>query len=190
MGTFTLPGGKKATIRENRGHTYKFSLLLGEHQEHRFGQVMPPDEDFVCTAIEGVRLAPVAAEDLHRWTVFLQVRGKTVHEECLGLITPHDSVLETRVKKLEEMINGILSVEPSLASDDPTEVTFARRRQTLMRLGYKPGSVLDHRMLVMPYLIRSCEHWAVLVRRDAPLAEAQPEVPMTLMVRGVLATEV
>lgn len=114
-------------------------------------------------------------------TLFLN--QKRVWQQPLSLITPVDSVLEARVRRLESLVDGILATEMDPASRDPIERAMAKRRATLQKLGWKPYQPIDHRSLTIPLLVTPRDLLRVRVEcgEDGP----EREVPFRIYMSGV-----
>lgn len=184
-GQLRLPGGQAVSMSEHVDHHMVFDAELKRNWTQSFDIQMAVSESFVLLSIEGLLLQPVDPAILHRCLLTVSLSDKPMHRVVLGLVTPHDSVLEARMRRLEEMVDAILRTEMDEASEEPIERAMAKRRETLRRLGYKPGTVLDHRVIAKPLLFRETERGRVQLQ--CPDEDGMPKgpVPVRVVLRGI-----
>lgn len=180
-----LASGELVEVSEWLDTTREFDLVVsgrrGSTAHERF--TLDATEQLLVTAVEASVGRPVEKHELQSCHLQLDASDRPVFEIALAHIVVHDAVLEARVRRMEQLVDAILSTEMDIEAVDPIERRMAQRRATLQRLGYKPGAVLDHRVLVKPLHWRGCEQGAVRVRLDADISGGDLSVRVTL--RGV-----
>lgn len=178
-----LPNGQliDAHDRQDYLRTFEFQLQKGWTQRHEFH--MASSEHFLVFIVEASGVEPIPRHVLQDTELTITRSSRPELRITLDLITVHDSVLEARLRRLEDMVDAILSTEMDEASPDAIEARMAQRRAVLRRLGRKPTEVFDHRKLTQPIFFRECERGGVEVR----CAKTLPEEPRSVRVvlRGI-----
>ena len=171
-------------VRESLDRTipFDFELQCGWRfqQEHQLGQ----HEDFLLCVVEGAPLAPLAREMLAQARVYVEIGNQRLWEMSLDLITPHDSVLEARMSRLEAILDGLAQLQVPEGVDH-----IQRLHDGLQKLGWKPYTVADHRRLAKPLYVNykvACRFTVGVECSDSALFEAGVAYPWRCSVRGVL----
>jgi hypothetical protein len=144
---------------------------------------MGADEDFVVLQVEArvIGVEPEAVRGaLEQMRLTVAIMDKSVFEIDLASITVTDSVLETRVKRLESLLDGIVSAEAG------KDETVDRLRATLLRLGWKPYRPVDYRSLVRPLLIAKTASYYGVIQVPPNVRLSRP-VGIRVMLRGVIS---
>lgn len=141
---------------------------------------MAATEEMIILGVEASVGRPIERHDLERCRLVLIASDLPEYEISLAHIVVHDAALEARVRRMEQLIDGILATELDIESVDPIEHRMAQRRATLQRLGYKPGAVLDHRVLSKPLHWGGTERGAVRIELDGDIAGGDLPVRVTL----------
>jgi len=144
---------------------------------------MPSDVSFAVLSwevrvVEG-RSDPELSSALEQIQLSLVRSSRPEVSAVAAAITVTDSVLEARVKRLEEVLDALVGGDEGL---DPGQL---RLRATLKKLGWKPYDAPDYRRLITPILIGGTERYAV----EMEIPEGLPterRLVLRVMLRGLL----
>lgn len=180
-----VPNGKggynTVEVSEVLDQVKEFDVELKRNSMSSGDWVQHLDDKFVLLSVEA--MVDLPREVLAHCELTIECDEKPMHRIGLHLITVHDTVLEARMRHLEQLVDGILTTELSEESESSIEARMALRKMVLVRLGYVPGTVVDHRALTKPLLWKERQQGRVVVRCD----ERGPEgtVPCRITLRGV-----
>lgn len=179
-------------IRERTDHMIPvhFELCSGDTPYYRHR--LAPEETLVVHALEGTLLEGDPAA-LARVRLHLDCgRQRDVYNVALHQITPRDSALEARVRRLETVLDGILEVDAKAEEGRVPKVDVIDRTASVLRkLGYKPHATVDHRRLVYPEVVDGYGDGELSVRlvcAKTPLLEVP--VKWLLTIHGIRSRDI
>ncbi len=178
---------KVVAVRERMDHIREFDFSLVRDRVQKSDFIMDADASFVVLSVEANFFGHVEKPVLMDCSVSVCVAARPMHEIALSHIVTHDSVIESRILQLEQLVDAILRTELDEDSLDPVERRMAQRQAVLKRLGYQPSRVLDHRVLVTPVLFQTMQRGSVEIRCGSALPDEPLRCRVTL--RGVRTQE-
>lgn len=166
-----------------RTFPFHFELRSGSIQVQK--QLMGPGQRFLAFVFEGTLLEGGPAGLAHVRLHFDIGPRADLFTIAAHQITPVDSVLEARVRRLESLLDGILELADAAdAQRVQRDEQIERMASVMRRLGYKPHGTVDHRRLVTPELVRRQQEFSVRVV-CGKTALLDPPFKWLLSVRGV-----